>query len=454
MTHNIAPALLDRAVAVGKLTAHPGNARTRDARAEAALEASLERNGQYRTVVARTLRGGKLQILAGHGTVEAARRLGWSQVAVDVHRGVDDEAAARIVLVDNRTSDLAGYDDALLAQLLGSLEDLHGTGFDDDDLAALLAGVVDDAPALNDVDDAPALPELADAVSQRGDVWLLGPHRLWCGDSTNAAGVAGVLAGDQPDVVWTDPPYGVSYVGKTSEALTIENDGKADLPALLPAAFRTIAGVCRPGAPVYVAHADTERILFEQSMLDAGLLVRQNLVWVKSTLVMGRSDYHYKHEPVLEAVVPDVAEVPAEDEDAPDVPGLSHEPVLYGFAPGGQGRLGRGGERWHGDNKQTTVFEFPKPHRNGEHPTMKPVDLILAMLRNSCPPGGLLLDLFGGSGSTLIAAHHMRAKAFLVELDRRYVDVICRRWQEHTGIAPVRQADGAAVDFTSVGAMA
>lgn len=184
-------------------------------------------------------------------------------------------------------------------------------------------------------------------------------------------------------------------------------------------------------------------------MLKAGLLVRQNLVWVKTSLVLGRADYHYRHEPILEA------EVPADDE-APDAEAVdtelevvtTHEPVLYGFTPGGKGRLGRGGDRWHGDNKQSTVFEVPKPTRNGEHPTMKPTELIGRMLANSCPVGGLVLDLFGGSGSTMIAAHHHRSRSALVELDPRYADVICRRWQEHTGILPILARTGELVDFT------
>lgn len=244
------------------------------------------------------------------------------------------------------------------------------------------------------------------------------------------------LGGDRPDCVWTDPPYGVSYVGGTG--LTIMNDGKAGLPELLLGAFTTLAAVCRPGAPVYIAHADTERLAFETAAREVGLLVRQNLVWVKNTLVMGRSDYHWKHEPVL------AAEAPAEAEE-----GLTHEPVLYGFtpAPKGAGRLGRGGQWWFGDNRQSTVFEVPKPKANADHPTMKPVDLILRMLANSCPEGGLVLDLFGGSGSTLIAAHHHKARAFLVELDPRYVDVICTRWQQHTGQLPVLDSTGEAVDF-------
>ena len=239
-----------------------------------------------------------------------------------------------------------------------------------------------------------------------------------------------MLGGEAPVCVWTDPPYGVSYVGKTADALTIENDGRSDLEELLRGAFATLASVCAPGAAVYVAHADSARHVFESELTRAGVRVRQCLIWVKNSLVLGHSDYHYKHEPVLFGVTEYIEE---------------HDPVLYGFTPG-QGRLGRGGTHgWVGDNSQTTVFEVAKPPRNAEHPTMKPVALIEAMLVNSCPKGGLVLDLFGGSGSTLIAAHRLGMRAALVELDPRYADVICRRYQEHTGIMPVRA--GVAVDF-------
>lgn len=224
--------------------------------------------------------------------------------------------------------------------------------------------------------------------------------------------------GNKQTVCGQTPPYGVEYVGKTKDALTIQNDGSEGLPSLLHDAFTAAATALRPGAPVYVAHADTERVTFETSMRDTGYSIRQNLVWVKNTLVMGRSDYHYKHEP-----------------------------ILYGFANTAEssGRLGRGSENWQGDNKQSTVFEVPKPSRNAQHPTMKPVELILAMLENSLRTGGLVIDPFGGSGSTLIAAHHHGSRAALIELDPRYVDVICRRYQNHTGILPKRS--GETVDF-------
>lgn len=397
------------------------------------IKTSLQANGQYRPIVANRRDG---SVLAGNHTWKAAKTLGWDQIAV-TWVDVDDEDAARIVLIDNRANDLASYDDTALAVLLGSLPDLSGTGYSSADLAALLADG-DEPVHLTDPDEPSPLPK-GDPVCRAGDVWRLGPNTLYVGDSTDTGAVLAVLGDERADCVWTDPPYGVSYVGKTADAMTIQNDGAEDLPELLSGAFRTLAAASRPGAPVYVAYAETENVAFHLALVGAGLLVRQHLVWVKSSLVLGHADYQYRHEPIWQAQTP-VDEGSAEES-------LTHEQVAYGFLPGGEGRLGRGGPHWYGDNKQTTVFEVPKPPRNAEHPTMKPVDLIRPMVSNSCPPGGLVLDLFGGSGSTLIAAYGARRRAFLVELDERYADSICRRWQAHTGILPVRARDGLAVDF-------
>ncbi|EGS4806839.1 site-specific DNA-methyltransferase, partial [Listeria monocytogenes] len=236
--------------------------------------------------------------------------------------------------------------------------------------------------------------------------WRLGTHRLYVGSSTDTDAVRTMLAGDTADCIWTDPPYGVDYIGKTKDALTISNDTTNGLPQLLADAFATATAVARPGAPVYVAHADTERITFETALTAAGITIRQNLVWVKNQLVMGRSDYHWQHEP-----------------------------ILYGFTPTapGVGRLGRGGKHWHGNNSASTVFTVDKPTANSDHPTMKPVDLIAAHLNNSCPVGGIVLDLFAGSGSTLAAAFMTGRRAALVELDPRYADVIVTRWEALSG---------------------
>lgn len=386
-----------------------------------AIADSLRTLGQYRPIVvnAGTHTGRPNEVVAGNHTLLAARELGWDHVDA-VIIDVDDITAARIVAADNRTADLGHYDNAELLDLLSALPDLDGTGYDDHDLQELLQAVTKAAGgpvALTDPDAAPDVPE-SDPVTRPGDVWQLGPHRVMCGSATVLADVQHVLDGEQATCVWTDPPYGIDYVGKTKDALTIANDGSAGLEQLLNDAFRVLVEVARPGAPVYVAHADSERVTFETCLRGAGVLVRQNLIWAKNVMVMGRADYHWKHEP-----------------------------ILYGFTPGGEGRLGRGGPNWYGDNAQTTVFAYDKPAANRQHPTMKPVALVQHMLTNSCPAGGIVLDLFGGSGSTLIAAHHMGAQARLVELDPRYVDVICRRWQEHTGQPPER--DGKPHDFTT-----
>jgi DNA modification methylase len=363
-------------------------------------------------VNAGTLTGRANEVLAGNHTLLAARLLGWDAIdgaLVDV----DEQTARRIVAADNRLADLGEYDARDLHELLSSIDDLTVTGYLQDDLDALTRDLYPPEPK-TDPDDVPDMP--AEPVSESGQIWALGNHRLLVGDSTDVEAVRRLCGDVAPDCVWTDPPYGVEYVGKTKNALRIQNDGSAGLADLLDAAFTAVVAVCKPGAPVYVAHADTERITFESAMWAAGMKVRQNLVWVKNTMVLGRSDYHYKHEP-----------------------------ILYGFTPEGEGRLGRGGERWFGGNSQTTVFEVEKPPRNAEHPTMKPVALIDAMLANSLPAGGVVLDPFGGSGSTLIAAHGRQARCFTAELDPRYADVILRRFEAHTGVVPL--LDGEPVSF-------
>jgi DNA modification methylase len=383
------------------------------------IKNSLKRHGQYKAIV---VRAGTNEILAGNHTVKAARDLGWEEIAA-TFIDCDDDQAARIVLVDNATRDAAEYDKQALAELLSELPDLDGTGFTDDELGQILAGVEPEPEQAGT--EADELPEAVPTVTRPGDVWELGPHRVVCGDSTSPLVLEELMGADRADVVWTDPPYGVEYVGKTADALTIENDGAADLDLLLLDAFTAAADVLRPGAPVYVAHSDTRRVTFETALERAGYRVRQNLVWVKNTIVLGHSDYQYKHEPILEA-------------EAPAADGKAHEPILYGFAPGGTGRLGRGGPRWYGENNAATVFEYPKPPASKQHPTMKPVALVQAMLANSCRPGGIVLDLFGGSGSTLIAADYQKLNARIVELDPKYVDVICARYQEHSGELPTR----------------
>lgn len=367
-----------------------------------AIANSLDANGQYKPLVVNegTHTGRKNEVLVGNHTLQAAAQLGWDKIAV-LMVDIDDSKARRIVLADNRTSDLATYDSAELADLLAA-DDLAGTGFTDVDLDHLLSDL---APALPEPDEQDIEPP-TEPVSQLGDVWVLGRHRLVCGDSTDPEVYAALMGDDRADGMWTDPPYGVEYVGKTKDALTIQNDGAEGLASLLTNAFALAAEYLKGGAPFYIAHADSERVNFETKAREAGLGIRQNLIWVKNSLVMGRSDYHYKHEP-----------------------------ILYGFRDGGTGRLGRGSERWFGDNAQTTVLEFDRPTRSADHPTMKPIALVEYCLNNSLPRKGLVLEPFGGSGTTLLACERTGRSGRLIELDPRFCDVIIRRWEEMSGEA-------------------
>jgi len=429
------PATLQKLVVpISSLVFYAKNARVHDL---PKIEGSLKHHGQYRAIV---VRAGTNEILAGNGTVQAALNLGWQNIAA-TFMDCDDDQAARIVAIDNKLNDDASYDPVKLVDLLTSIPDLAATGFEPEDLDRLINQIAPEpVEAGADADVLPDGP--AKTVSKAGDLWELGEHRLMVGDATDPATLGKLLGGELANCMWTDPPYGVDYVGgnhnlSSAERLraggkTIANDGQMGLDALLRGSFSAVLPFLRPGAPVYVAHADTERLAFEHALLDTGYLVRQNLVWVKNTLVMGHSDYHYQHEPILEAETPGDFVNPAEGTDK------QHEPILYGFTPGGSGRLGRGGSRWFGANNGTTVFEFPKPPANKAHPTMKPVALVQAMLKNSCKPHGIVLDPFAGSGSTLIAAEYQRVRAYVVELDPKYADVICARYQKLTGEMPTR----------------
>jgi DNA modification methylase len=397
----------------------PGNPRRGDV---AAIRESVRRHGQYRAIVVRDPGDGPV-ILAGNHTCDALQAEGYETARCEIIECTDDEAR-RINAADNRLGELPDpatgerYDRQALADLLEALDgDYEGTGWEAEDLAALLTETEQLPPGgPGGGDDPPPPPE--DPVSAPGDLWVIGPHRLYVGDCTDMTAVETMLAGDQADCMWTDPPYGVEYTGKTNDAFTIRNDGPGDLPALLAGAWAVATAALKPGAPVYIAHPPGPLSWeFAAAFKAAGWQFRQNLVWVKDTMVLGHSDYHYRHEP-----------------------------ILYGFTAGGEGRRGRGAEGWYGDNAQTSVFEIPKPGRNGDHPTMKPPELVQRCLANSCPPRGPAYDPFGGSGTTLVAAHRLRRRAAACELDPRYADVILRRLQAEAGVVPERlEPDGSRV---------
>lgn len=343
-------------------------------------------------------------IIGGHTRYKAAQKLGLDKVPVRF-LDLDPAEAAALALADNKLGELAEWDDAGVAAILAELEaqgaPIDGLGWDDEELQALLGDGLEAAPPS---DDAPELDEQGEPDSQPGTVYQLGPHRLVCGDSIKADTWEAVLRGERLQAIWTDPPYGVSYVGKTKDALTIKNDelDNDGLDVFLGAAFDSFVSFSAPGAAVYVAAPPGPRgVPFAVQLLQRGMF-RQRLAWVKSVLVLGHSDYHYRHED-----------------------------IYFGYVPGKSGRLGRGGDGWFGDNSQTSVLEFDKPSRNGDHPTMKPIPLVEYCLNNSTKTGWIVGDPFGGSGTTLMACAQTGRIARLIELDPRYCDVIRKRWTRY-----------------------
>jgi len=316
-----------------------------------------------------------------------------------VAKGWSEAKKRAYVLADNKLALNAGWDNEMLALELGEIGDLGFdldlTGFTAEEIAALMPEQIE--PGLTDPDDAPTVQE--NSITVPGDVWVMGKHRLLCGDSTSVDDLAKLCQDQAVDMWLTDPPYNVAYEGGTKEKLTIKNDSMEDdqFRQFLRDSYVSADTVMKPGAVFYIWHADSEGYNFRGAAKDAGWTVRQCLIWKKSSLVMGRQDYHWKHEP-----------------------------CLYGWKEGA-------GHLWATDRKQTTILEFDKPTRNGEHPTMKPVALFEYQLLNNTKGGDIVLDSFGGSGTTLIAAEKNGRIARIMELDPKYCDVIVKRWQNFTG---------------------
>lgn len=417
----IHPDLLTLAQPVGSLSNLPGNPRRGDVDAVAR---SYEAFGQRKPIVAR--RADRV-VLAGNHQLLAARQLGWSEIAV-VFVDDDELTGNAFALADNKTSDLGEYD---VDDLLAMLQSVHAeatadlfaaTGFQQAELMAMIAAATP-AVQLTDPDEAPPLPRTA--FTQPADVWLLGPHRVMCGSATITTDVQRLVEALEVDMVWTDPPYGVSYQSNMSvgdakrrnrrqDGLEVANDTLTaeQLQVFLRDAFTNALGASRPGAAYFVAAPSGPQFADFGIVLRDLDIWRQTLVWAKDVFVFGRADYHYRHES-----------------------------IFYGWKPGAAHHAVP-------DRTQDTVWEIPRPRQSKEHPTMKPTALIARALINHTDEGATVLDLFGGSGSTLIAAHGLGRIARLMELDPIYVDVICRRFQEHTGILPVLERTGETHDFT------
>ena len=346
-------------------------------------------------------------VVDGHLRLKAAAKLGLTEVPVILADDLTDAQIKAFRLSVNKVSEFAEWDIDLLKLEFEDLDaagfDLTLTGFDLGEIAAL---TLDPTEGLTDPDavpDAPAVP-----VTVLGDVWLLGRHRLMCGDSTSIDHMEALTQGQLVDMWLTDPPYNVAYEGKTKDALKIQNDSMSNdtFRQFLRDANTAADAVMKPGAVFYIWHADSEGYNFRGACHDVGWQVRQCLIWKKQTLVMGRQDYHWKHEP-----------------------------CLYGWK-GGAGHL------WATDRKQTTILEFDRPSRNAEHPTMKPVALFEYQMLNNTKGGDQVLDSFAGSGTTAIACETHGRFARLMELDPKYCDVIITRWQNFTGQMATLEATG------------
>lgn len=342
-------------------------------------------------------------IVRGHCRLLAARALGVEKVPVDRQDYATEAEEWADLVADNRLAELAEMDTELLKDLLEDLDtgafDMELTGFTEEDLENLMSQFRVPAEVEEDDFDVDAeLENMQEPVTRRGDVWALGKHRLMCGDATDASDVRCLMRGALADLVFTDPPYNVDYTGKTEDALKIANDRMPDrvFREFLLRAYCNMLAVTKEGGAIYVCHADTESVNFRVAMVEAGWELKQCLVWVKQHFVMGRQDYHWRHEP-----------------------------ILYGWKPGAA-------HRWYGGRDQDTVWEFDRPSRNAEHPTMKPVALVGRALTNSSKTGDLVLDLFGGSGTTLIAAEQAGRVCYMMEIDPRYCDVIVMRWKQLT----------------------
>ena len=335
-------------------------------------------------------------IICGHTRILAAKHLGLDTVPVHVAKGLTPEQVKAYRIADNKTGEIAEWDYDLLPLELADLQmanfDLSLLGFEAEELDVLLNGenVVTDGET--DPDAVPEVPE--EPVSKPGEIYQLGEHLLMCGDATKADDVARLMNGNKANFWLTDPPYNVNYSNSLNQSIQNDNMEDGQFRSFLVDSFKCVTDVLKPGGSYYIFHADTEGYNFRGACRDVELKVRECLIWVKNALVMGRCDYHFRHEP-----------------------------ILYGWKDGAA-------HSWYSDRCQTTVLEFNKPSKNIGHPTSKPVEMLIYLIKNSSQHSEIVIDTFGGSGSTLIACEQTNRKCRTMELDPKYCDVIRRRWAE------------------------
>ncbi|MCM1497159.1 MAG: site-specific DNA-methyltransferase [Clostridium sp.] len=384
-------------VPVSKLVPYVNNARTHSPEQITKLRSSLREFGFINPVIIDR----DFNVIAGHGRLEAAKAEGIEEVPCVFADFLSDAQRKAYILADNRMALDAGWDEELLRIEIESLQgadfDVGLTGFSEDEIADLFAGDGEKDVKDDDFDLSAALEQAS--FVERGDIWTVGRHRLMCGDATSPDDVSALMDGKKANLIVTDPPYGVSF--KSSDGLTIQNDAikGEDFYTFLYKSFQNMAANLESGGAAYVFHADTEGLNFRRAFIDAGFHLAGVCIWVKNSLVLGRSDYQWQHEP-----------------------------VLYGF-------LQNGKHRWYSDRKQTTIWNYDKPKKNKNHPTSKPLDLLGYPICNSSQENAIVLDTFGGSGSTLMACEQTNRICCTMELDEKYASVILRRYVEDTGDA-------------------
>ncbi|MBD8087048.1 ParB N-terminal domain-containing protein [Limosilactobacillus sp. c11Ua_112_M] len=371
---------------IDEVKPYPNNPRNNDDGVEAVANSIKEFGWQQPIVVDKDN-----VIIVGHTRYKAAKKLGMKEVPVVVANNLTPEQVKAYRLADNKTGELTDWDMSLLDDELGDIADINMSdfGFDLD--------IPEDKEEVQEDDFDEEVPE--EPKSKLGQIYQLGRHRLMCGDSTKPEDVKKLVGGVQCDLLLTDPPYNVAYEGKQESKMTIKNDRQEDdeFYKFLFNAFSAAKENLKQGASFYIWYASSEAANFNNAANNAGLSVREELIWEKNNLVMGRQDYQWKHEP-----------------------------CLYGWVEGGS-------HSWYSDRKQTTVMHFDKPQRDDLHPTMKPVALFDYQIKNSTKSGDVVLDLFGGSGTTIMACEQDGRNAYVMEYDPKYVDVIIKRWEDFTG---------------------
>lgn len=380
-------------ISIDKLVPYVNNARTHSAEQIVKLRSSLREFGFVNPIIIDR----EFNVIAGHGRLMAAKEEGINEVPCVFVDYLSESQKKAYILADNRMAMDAGWDEELLKIEMEELQnlgyDLGYTGFDEKELADLFG--INDKDVKDDDFDLTAALEKASFV-ERGDVWFVGKHKLICGDATSSEDVSKLMEDKKANLILTDPPYNVAF--KSSDGLTIQNDSMKnnDFYEFLFSSFKNMAEHLENGGAAYIFHADTEGLNFRKAFIDAGFHLAGCCIWVKDSLVLGRSDYQWQHEP-----------------------------VLYGFIQNGK-------HPWYSDRKQTTIWNFNKPKKNSNHPTSKPLDLLAYPINNSTQANAIVIDTFGGSGSTLMACEQMNRICYTMELDEKYASVILRRYVEDT----------------------